>query len=391
MRIVLFTHPAFLNSNSMPRYARMLEQGMQERGHEVAVCTARACFYKIPAPKFLKKWLGYLDQYVVFPLAFKLRRQAEPDLYVFADQALGPWVPLVKNMPHVIHCHDFLAQRAAEGAFPEQVVGTTGRWYQQFIRWGYRQGSCFICISEKTRQDLQVFLQHTPRISKVVYNGFNQQFNPGNPVEVRKDLGLTLNIDLSSGYILHVGGNQFYKNRLGVLELYEAYSAQNPDAAPLLLVGTAPNENLLAFQKTMDSRARVHFCTGFSDEQVRMAYQGALVLLYPSLEEGFGWPIAEAQASGCPVITTAAAPMNEVGGEAAWYIPRRKHQDQEEFITTGVARLEMLLDLNDRERLNLVEAGIQNAKRFNTPQTLDKITLIYKQIVSQKWSEKEKL
>lgn len=375
----------------MPRYARMLEQGMKERGHKVTVCTAWAFFYKIPAPQLLKKWLGYLDQYVVFPIIFMLRKQTETDLYVFADHALGPWVPLVKSKAHVIHCHDFLAQRAARGAFPEQTVSTTGLWYQRFIRWGYRQGSYFICISEKTRQDLHAFLTNTPQLSEVVYNGFNQEFNPGNPVEVRRNLGLTLNIDLTNGYILHVGGNQFYKNRLGVLEVYEAYTAKNPDALPLLMVGAAPNESLLAFQKTMNSRARVHFCIGFSDEQVRIAYQGALVLLYPSLEEGFGWPIAEAQASGCPVITTAASPMNEVGGEAAWYIPRRKHADHKDFITAGVVTLEKLFDLNSRERLNLVEAGIQNAKRFNTTQTLDKIAEIYKQIVSHKWSEKKKL
>ena len=49
-------------------------------------------------------------------------------------------------------------------------------------------------------------------------------------------------------------------------------------------------------------------------------------LLFPSLAEGFGWPVAEAQACGCPVVTSNRAPMTEVGGLAATYIDPLDHE-----------------------------------------------------------------
>ena len=60
--------------------------------------------------------------------------------------------------------------------------------------------------------------------------------------------------------------------------------------------------------------------TGASDTQINALYSRAVGLLFPSLMEGFGLPIIEAQACGCPVFTTNAAPMTEVGGSAAIYL-----------------------------------------------------------------------
>jgi glycosyltransferase involved in cell wall biosynthesis len=57
-----------------------------------------------------------------------------------------------------------------------------------------------------------------------------------------------------------------------------------------------------------------------SNESLRALYSMAEALIFPSLHEGFGWPIIEAQACGCLVITTDRAPMTEVGGNAAVYV-----------------------------------------------------------------------
>jgi len=66
MHIVIFTHPPFLGSQSMPRFANMLCRGMQKRGHEVEIWTAKTKFYDWQVPVGLKKWMGYIDQYIVF-------------------------------------------------------------------------------------------------------------------------------------------------------------------------------------------------------------------------------------------------------------------------------------------------------------------------------------
>ena len=80
-----------------------------------------------------------MDQYIVFPIEVKLKllNCSKETLFVFADNALGPWVPLVKNRYHVMHCHDFLAQQSAFGLLQENKTGVTGKYYQKFICLGY--------------------------------------------------------------------------------------------------------------------------------------------------------------------------------------------------------------------------------------------------------------
>lgn len=142
MNLVFFTHPAFLGHQSMPRFAKMLEDGMKQRGHSVARWSPRPRLFALPSPRALRKWLGYIDQYFLFPIEVRSRiKDTIPDtLFVFADNALGPWVPLVKNRFHVIHCHDFLAQKSALGQISENPTSWTGRLYQKFIRRGYSTG-----------------------------------------------------------------------------------------------------------------------------------------------------------------------------------------------------------------------------------------------------------
>ena len=84
----------------MPRYAQMLSDGMKLRGHHVDIWSPKPIFYELPFNS-IKKWLGYIDQYVLFPLIvkFKLLKIIKETLFVFSDQALGPWVYLVQNKP----------------------------------------------------------------------------------------------------------------------------------------------------------------------------------------------------------------------------------------------------------------------------------------------------
>jgi len=115
MNIVLFSHPSFLPSQSMPRYAGMLANAYRERGHQVQVWSPQPRLYQLLAGTRWAKWAGYIDQYLIFPMQVRWRLLSQPQgqLYVFCDQALGPWVPLVKHLPHVVHAHDLLALRSA--------------------------------------------------------------------------------------------------------------------------------------------------------------------------------------------------------------------------------------------------------------------------------------
>jgi glycosyltransferase involved in cell wall biosynthesis len=386
MKIILFTHPSFLGSQSMPRYANMLLQGMEERGNEVEVWSPKARFYNLPVRVSLKKWMGYIDQYLVFPLEVKskLRNCPKDSIFVFADQALGPWVPLVKNRPNVVHCHDFLALKSAIGLIPENPTSFTGKKYQNFIRSGFSKGKHFICISKKTNEDLHEVHRGQIRSSVVCYNGLNRPFESLDPIASRSILAKKLNLELSKGYILHIGGNQYYKNRKGVLEIYETWRSDSSLKIPLIFIGVKPTDELISLQQKSAYKNDIHFISGLSDEFINAAYSGALCLLFPSLDEGFGWPIAEAMASGCLVITTGAAPMTEVGGAAAFYITKRPYRDRNEIKAweeSSSKVLEKVLSLNGIALEQALQQSTIQAKKFNTANALDSIEACYKEIL----------
>jgi glycosyltransferase involved in cell wall biosynthesis len=385
MHLVFFTHPAFLHHQSMPRFARLLANGMRDRGHTVEVWCPQPRFSRLPLPQGLKKWFGYIDQYLVFAQQVPQRVQqcAADTLFVFTDQALGPWVPLVADRPHVIHCHDFLAQRSARGEILENPTGWTGRQYQAFIRRGYSQGKNFISVSQHTRDDLQELLPSPPVLSEVVLNGFNQPFTFLDPVQAQASLSQVIKLDLRAGYLLHVGGNQWYKNRLGVVEIYNAWRAAGGAKLPLLLIGEAPVPGLRHTCRASPFSGQIHLLSGLPDEVVRLAYAGATVFLFPSLAEGFGWPIAEAMASGCPVITTNQAPMTEVAGSAGFLIPRRPRNAAAiaAWAMEAAATLEEVVTLPAEKRRLVVDAGLVNATRFHPAAALDRIEEIYQSII----------
>jgi glycosyltransferase involved in cell wall biosynthesis len=383
MKIVLFTHPQFLDHQSMPRYANMLLLGMQERGHEVLVWTPKALFYKLPVMK-LKKWLGYIDQYIVFPIEvmFRLRKCSKDTLFVFADQALGPWVSLVKNKKHIVHCHDFLALKSALGAIPENPTSYSGKQYQKYIRNGFSKGKHFISISNKTQQDLHELHQGEIVSSVVCYNGLNRPFYALSPIDSRSLLEAKLSISLSDGYIMHIGGNQYYKNRKGVVEIYDFWRSINDKKIPLILIGSEPSKELSDWHQKSLFKDDIHFVSNLSDEHINNAYSGAICLLFPSLDEGFGWPIVEAMASGCPVITTNKSPMNEVGGTAVFYIDKKPNDTKllDMWKEESASVLEKVVSLNSIQRAEMIELSLNQAQKFTAKNSLNIIESVYKEI-----------
>lgn len=386
MNIIFFAHPSFLAHQSMPRYVKWLADGMNKRGHHVTVLSPQSYFSKLPAPAALKKWMGYLDQYIVFPkeVKRKIKKVAPDTLFVFSDHALGPWVPIVEKKLNVVHCHDFLAQKSALGQIPQNPTGWTGRQYQAYIRKGYAKGKNFISISHKTENDLLQLLPTKPRISNVVYNGVNPIFTVREKSKALAALQEKLAVNLTNGFVLHVGGNQWYKNRVGIVLLYNIWRSIYNNNIPLLLLGEKPDILLEETINNSPYRESILPFSGLSDEDIINAYNAATVFLFPSLAEGFGWPIAEAMACGCPVITTGEAPMTEVGADAATYIPKMplKKEYLKEWLHAGAATIQKMISMptNDRNAIQL--KGLENVKRFDSEKALDQIESIYKSIVT---------
>lgn len=371
----------------MPRFAKMLAEGMQKRGYQIELWSPEPKFYNLPLSKGFKKWLGYLDQYIVFPAQVQKRLKTidKNSLFVLTDHALGPWLPLIADRPHVVHCHDFLAQQSALGLIPENPTSWTGKQYQAYIRNGYSKGKNFISVSNKTQHDLHSFMDPSAIKSEVVYNGLNQSFEAKDPVNARLSISNKTGLDLNQGYLLHIGGNQWYKNRLGIVEIYDAWRNQQTATTPLLLIGESPDVNLSDRINQSKYKSDIHSFNNIEDNLINDAYSGATIFLFPSLAEGFGWPIAEAMACGCPVITTDEVPMTEVAGNAAFLIPKQPNNPVD--VPTWAVKAAKVIDdifvLSPEKRKNIINTGIENAKRFNVERALDQIENIYKSILQK--------
>jgi glycosyltransferase involved in cell wall biosynthesis len=164
-----------------------------------------------------------------------------------------------------------------------------------------------ICISETTRQDLLDFYHLNPDHVSVVHLAHSPVFRP-----------LTGEIKplFPQPYILYVGSRAHYKNFCFLLEGYASWPNNQPD---LVVVGspwTKAEKELLRKYGLAD---RVHLLSGVSDEELNRLYNSAEAFIYPSLYEGFGIPLLEAMACGCPLVASDIPTSREVAGDNAYY------------------------------------------------------------------------
>ena len=391
MNIVLLTHPAFLGSLSHPHFARMLCDAYRTRGHHVELRQPQAVLHRWVQGRWAKlsKWAGYVDQYLLFPRELRRRATVDPvdTLYVFCDQALGPWIPALAHRPHVVHCHDLLALRSALGLVPENPTSATGRLYQRYIRRGFRSARHFISISEKSKADLHDHGGVAPATSEVVYNGLNHPYRrlpQALALDTLARAGLPA-LD-AAGLLLHVGGGQWYKNTAGVVRLYAQFAKatlQAGRALPALwMVSPAPGPDVQAALQEVPSAGRVLFLQKLDTPVLEALYSLAHALLFPSHAEGFGWPIAEALACGCPVVTTGEAPMTEVGGRFAHYLPRLAGPDEAPaWAAQGAQLLVDLLNRSAAEQAAAAQAGMEWAQRYDATRATDAYLRIYQRVL----------
>ncbi|NER99121.1 MAG: glycosyltransferase family 4 protein [Symploca sp. SIO1B1] len=212
-----------------------------------------------------------------------------------------------------------------------------------------RHASAYIAISENTARDLVKFF---PKISSksltAALCGVTSLFFPGSLVEVnsfREKYGI------SKPYFIVVGAGSSYKNTILFFQAFaQLYSRQGFD-----IVCTGSGALLQQEFRTYSSGSTVHMLR-LSDEELRAAYSGSVALVYPSLYEGFGLPVLEAMACGCPVITCPNASIPEVAGEAALYV----NDTDVNQLTNALCEVQ-----KPDVRNILITAGLEQAKKFS--------------------------
>ena len=360
MRVLLVANYKPDRQRSMARYAQLLYTELEKRGYAVEViCPASLATRLVGGGNPFFRWLAYLDKFVFFPPLLWLRARRVNLVHV-CDHSNSFYLHWTGKTPSLITTHDALAIRSALGHFPQNPTRWSGVKLQRWILRGLASARNIVCVSQKTRRDFEALLPGNTKMT-VISNPLSRSFRPARPEDVtavRSASGLVPEDE----YLLHVGKDAWYKNRPGVFRIVTELR-KFPRFSRVKLVLAGDNE--------LSEAPGVVQCPTPSDEQLRALYSGALALLFPSLEEGFGWPILEAQACGCPVITSARSPMTEVAGGAAILI------DPEDATGAAAEIASRIYELDSMRR-----AGFANVRNYSVEDAMDRYCEIYQQIVS---------
>jgi glycosyltransferase involved in cell wall biosynthesis len=234
------------------------------------------------------------------------------------------------------------------------------------------------CVSDLTRRELLALgLAEEPRVT-VVLNGLNDDFRPVPPEEA-ESLIQRFGISTRDKFLIHVGWDLARKNRRKVLETFIALherAAASGRSAPLeqlLFVGPELVPEMAELARKHGVADRIKTVQGVSHEELRALYASASALLFPSLQEGFGWPVIEAQACGCPVFTSDLAPMNEIGGEGAVYVDPNDADAMAAAIENAAPRFAEMRRL-----------GLENATHYSAQRMASNYAAAYRRVLDEK-------
>jgi len=269
----------------------------------------------------------------------------------------------------VVTVHDLI-----DKAYPQSHTPQTIALSDRKMRDVVGRADRIICCSQTTRDDLHRFFQVDVSRTCVIYQGVDPtvffplaQDEEGYADSVLKGLGVT------QLFILFVGTIEPRKNLSNLLEAFAALKSGRKFAGQLVIVGMkgwmmGPLADAL---NCKGLSGEVVFLGYVTDEQLRVLYHQTEVFVFPSLYEGFGFPIVEAFACGAAVVASNTSSCAEVAGDAALTVAPDKPQD----IAAAIARV-----IEDPSlKASLKAKGIERAARFSWDITARRTLEIYQE------------
>lgn len=315
LKVLIVGNYAPDQQRSMLRFADMLLENRALAGLRIDLIR--------PAPLFMRvfgrcpgmvRWAGVIDKYLAFPLVLRLRARGYDCVHI-ADHSNVPYARFTGGRPTVVTCHDLFAVQILRGEVPGVRFGLTGRLLQKAVVAGLRKARALTVVSAATRADLHRLVDPSGPVA-LVPNALPPAFAPQDGAASRQRIA-ALGLDPDQPFFLHVGGNQWYKNRPGVVRLFACLRAHAAFAKHrLVLVGKAPDAALCAAIAASGVAPAIDFVRGAGDADLAALYSRAEALLFLSLAEGFGWPLIEAQACAGVVVASDCEPLTGIGGGA---------------------------------------------------------------------------
>ncbi len=290
-------------------------------------------------------------------LAWEILRRP-PDV-LFIPAHVMPWRV---SVPTVVTVHDL-----GHAAFPSTHTLTQRLYLEMTTRHHVSRAAHLIADSASTAEDLERRYGADPARVSVVHLGVDPHFSPAKSSEIE---GIRHKLDLPEGsdYILHVGTLQPRKNLLRLLGAFARIATDYPKISLVLAGGPGWGaEDYVGHARLLGIESRVLFPGYVAEADLAALYSGALIVVVPSLYEGFGLPVLEAMACGAPVATGRGSSILEVAGDAALFFDPLQ-------VESIAATLREAIE-SPSERSRLARIGVERAASFTwrrcARQTLD--------------------
>ncbi len=298
------------------------------------------------------------NRYHVFDLG---RFIGNADIFHSSD-----WIqPPIKGVNKVTTIHDLVVYKYPQISHPDIVATQKRRLY-----WVKRECDAIIADSVSTKRDILETLNVEPDKVIVVYPGIDRQFIPQDEEEF---IRVRQKYNLPERYILFVGTREPRKNLQRLILAFDRFlrhplvSSQNKEINLVLVGRTGWGQKL--------KNVRFVYPLGMVEKKDLPAiYSGAVFFVFPSLYEGFGLPILEAMACGCPVVTSNMGSLAEIASDCALQIDPYDEED------ISVKMVQLFIDQNLRKEI--IKKGFSQAEKFKWEDAASKILKIYESLIS---------
>lgn len=308
--------------------------------------------YKVPEIKYI----GYSFE-IINKLWFnKIYSKSDVDIYhpTYYRKDLGKF----KKAPIVLTVHDMI----------HELYGSqfwNSRWVIKSKMDSILSADVIICVSENTKKDLIQIYDVPKEKVKVVYHGNSLQ--KSNLITFEE---LKLKYNIHKPYILYVGDRRAHKNFQFLLEVYASQFSKKFDFV-CFGGGNITRKESDVIKKFDLSKNVIH--VHGNDTLLASLYKNAFCLIYPSLYEGFGIPLLEAMAIGCPVIASNTSSIPEVVENAGILFDPSSRDGL-------ISAMESLVN-NESKRNALIKLGFEQAEKFSWEKAANETLDIYKSII----------
>lgn len=270
------------------------------------------------------------------------------------------------DVPSVVTIHDLIFMR-----HPGFYKPVDRNIYYRKVKYACEAATRIIAISNQTKEDIIHFFKVNPEKIETFHQGIGPvYFARQNTAE------LYTKYELPEKFIICVGTIEHRKNQLTLLK---AMKNENIEI-PVVFIGepTIYATELLKFISENNMDSRVKFLSKIPEEELAGLYQMAELSVYISLYEGFGLPVIEAMACGCPVLTSNISCLPETAGDAALLCNPTDEKDVAQ-------KLRHLLE-NTETRNNLIVKGEERAQLFHPKNYSKKLISLYSGIIELEYA-----